>query len=316
MLKRLLKLVGWFFVSLLLFAFMLREFVGLLGDVDFAVKEYHRLGGVGGVMEFILKPPPGAILGGLLLLASFLICLNWQRLLAWLRPKSGSKELHGEQSLSVDDTDPYVSLHEAALTAYEETRGTKVATIAEGLNSDNVLGYYAHALFDGSTTLYGKHPPSRILEPIPNVERSRCGFSSDQSALRRHGVNRNLYEDLQIRRSDLLRRITELKDQSETLAREARARKIDGLYARAVALRNHAASLRVLDADTESKMAELQDQLIEEMRELAPERSIVLATLNVYDPSKHPKMSLQDPKRTLEFSEFLLRVMNILADYK
>ena len=102
--------------------------------------------------------------------------------------------------LSTNDPDPYVPYHEATLTAYEETRGTKAADIAEGLNRDNVLGYYAHALFDGSTTLYGKYPPSRNLEPIPNEWRAYCVFSDDQSALRRHGEDRNHYEELQIKR--------------------------------------------------------------------------------------------------------------------
>lgn len=109
------------------------------------------------------------------------------------------------------DTDSYVPLKEAATIAYEEMRGTKAGTIIEGLNKDDVLGYYAHALFNGKTTLYGNHPPSRKLEAIPNEEYGRCGFSDDQNALHRHGENRNLYENLQIKRSDLDRRIAELK---------------------------------------------------------------------------------------------------------
>lgn len=109
------------------------------------------------------------------------------------------------------ESDPYVPLKEAATIAYEETLGTRVATIAEALNADDVLGYYAHALFNGKTTLYGNHPPSRKLEAIPNEEYGRCGFSDDKSALLRHGEKRSLYENLQIKRSDLDRRIAELK---------------------------------------------------------------------------------------------------------
>lgn len=112
------------------------------------------------------------------------------------------------------------------------------------------------------------------------------------------------------------KKIGEIKSLSETVSREERAHKIGDLYARAVALRNHAASLRVLDAETESRMDELQSQLIEKMGEIAPEASINLNTLNVYDVSKHPSMALQDPKKALEFSEFLRRVMKILEDYK
>ncbi len=63
-------------------------------------------------------------------------------------------------------------------------------------------------------------------------------------------------------------------------------------------------------------MDELQCKLIEEIRKLAPERSINLDTLNQFDIGQLPPTVLQDPKRTLEFSELLRRVMNILEDYK
>ena len=120
-----------------------------------------------------------------------------------------------------------INLSEAVLIAYEETRGTKVATIAEGLNRDDILGYYAHALFDGKTTLYGNHPPSRKLEAVPNEEYGRCGFSDDKNALQRHGENRNLYENLKIKRSDVDRRIAELKS-AATAPHEVRLS--DALY--------------------------------------------------------------------------------------
>ena len=125
------------------------------------------------------------------------------------------------------DADPYIPLKEAATIAYEEMRGTQAGTIIEGPNPDNVLGYYAHALFNGKTTLYGNHPPSRKLEAVPNEEYGRCGFSDDQNALRRHGENRNLYENLQIKRSDLDRRIAELKS-AATARHEVRLS--DALY--------------------------------------------------------------------------------------
>lgn len=217
---------------------------------------------------------------------------------------------------ATEGSDPYIPLKEAATIAYEETRGTKAAIIAEGPNPDDILGYYAYALFKGSTMLYGKHPPSRKLERVPKEEYGRCGFSDDYNSLRRHGKDRNLYEDLQIRRSDLSRRITELKDLGAALSREERARKIGKIYAEAVELRNRAALLQVLDAATESKMDDLQGKLTEEIRELAPEQTINLDTLNLYDWRNHPLMNLTDPKRTLEFSECLRRVMKILEDYK
>lgn len=127
-----------------------------------------------------------------------------------------------------EPSDSYISLKEAATIAYEETRGTRVADIAERLSGDdNVLAYYAYALFSGTTTLYGNHPPSRKLEAIPNEERGRCGISNDLQALRRHGKNRNLYENLQIKRSDVERRISELKSAATARHEE---RLSDALY--------------------------------------------------------------------------------------
>lgn len=97
---------------------------------------------------------------------------------------------------------------------------------------------------------------------------------------------------------------------------KAKALRIGEFYAAGVELRNNAATLRVLDHSTEKKMDVLQGQLLDQMRDLAPIQAITLETLNIYDPSKHPQMNLQDPKRTLEFSEFLLRVGRILERYE
>ncbi|MCH7935947.1 MAG: hypothetical protein IH994_02505 [Proteobacteria bacterium] len=128
--------------------------------------------------------------------------------LAWRLSKRNFGQRKGTTNL---DSDPYVPLKEAATIAYEETLGTQVATVAEALNADDVLGYYAYALFDGKTTLYGNRPPSRKQEPIPNEEYGRCGIYDDYRVLRRPDGGRNLYENLQIKRSDLDRRIAELK---------------------------------------------------------------------------------------------------------
>ncbi len=143
-------------------------------------------------------------------------------------PETASNGSLDKQS---EPSDSYISLEEAATIAYEETRGTRVAAIAERISDDNVLAYYAYALFNGTTTLYGNHPPSRKLEAIPNEERGRCGFSNDLQALRRHGKNRNLYENLQIKRSDLNRRIAELKSaETERHAVRNAVRMSDALY--------------------------------------------------------------------------------------
>ncbi|MCH8112735.1 MAG: ParA family protein [Proteobacteria bacterium] len=106
------------------------------------------------------------------------------------------------------------------------------------------------------------------------------------------------------------------KADSEAAARKARTGRIGDLYAEAVEFRNHCATLRVLDVASEAKMDDLQAQLKKEIRIFAPERAINLDTLNMYNPQIHPKMVLEDPERTLQFSEFLRRVSLILDDVR
>jgi hypothetical protein len=122
----------------------------------------------------------------------------------------GHEDLEEAEANHVE-TDPLIALKEAATIAYEETRGTAVAGVAERMSGGDVLGYYAQALFNKNTTLYGTYPPSRKLEAVSNEESTGCVFSADYDALRRHNEFQNLYENLQIRRSDVDRRIAELK---------------------------------------------------------------------------------------------------------
>ena len=126
-------------------------------------------------------------------------------------------------------------------------------------------------------------------------------------------LNITVYQDVQVNKFKIENKWPR---RGRNGTRIARALNIGQFYAEAVDLRNHAVSLRVLDAATESKMDELQCKLVEEIRKLAPERSINLDTLNQFDIGQLPPTVLQDPKRTLEFSELLRRVMNILEDYK
>ncbi len=104
----------------------------------------------------------------------------------------------------------------------------------------------------------------------------------------------------------------------EITRRKKRASHVGDLYAEAVELRNNAFSLKVLDAKSERQMGELKNQLLVEMRDLAPEQSITLETINVFHESDQPPCLLQelDRPRAMGFSEFLRRVMGILGDYK
>jgi hypothetical protein len=98
--------------------------------------------------------------------------------------------------------------------------------------------------------------------------------------------------------------------------RQSKASEIGRLYARAVALRNHAASLRVMDAATESEMNEIQGQLIINVRDISPEQTINLETLNIYDRKNHPMLFRLNSNRAFEFSEFLRRIQMILEKYQ
>ena len=112
------------------------------------------------------------------------------------------------------DTWPYrrvVPMEEAARIAYEQTRDTLSAKAAER-DAESILGYYATALWDGVTNLYGVRPPSTKLELVPDIEANRCGFIDDGAAIKRHGAKEVLYDKLYFKKSDLRRRIKELKD--------------------------------------------------------------------------------------------------------
>lgn len=105
--------------------------------------------------------------------------------------------------------------------------------------------------------------------------------------------------------------------EDESTKRSTRALEISELYGQGVALRNRAASLRILDAATEAKMDNLQPKLKELMREIVPEQTINLDILNIYDSQEHLMLRrLQNPKRAYEFSEFLLRIKKILEKYQ
>ena len=104
----------------------------------------------------------------------------------------------------------------------------------------------------------------------------------------------------------------------ELTRRKKKAEYISGIYAESVEVRNIAFSLQVLNSITRDKMNDLQPQLLNEIRDLAPERSINLDTINFYNENDQPPCLLSEPDRTqaMAFSDVLRRVMKILDDYK
>lgn len=106
-----------------------------------------------------------------------------------------------------------IPLGEAARIAYEETRGTVTAMVAERMSDKGeVLRYYTHALtlLEG-VTLYGVHPPSTKQEPVPASLLKSGVFTDDGSAFRHHHEKLPEYAELMILKADLRRYIRKAK---------------------------------------------------------------------------------------------------------
>jgi len=109
---------------------------------------------------------------------------------------------------------PYIPLKDAARIAYEKTLNTSVSAMAERLGKDSggTLSYYAIALIqdspDSPVQIFGTRPPSTKLEAIPHNKVRAWRFSDDLTALE---SRRREFENLQVRRRDLTRKIKEIQ---------------------------------------------------------------------------------------------------------
>lgn len=105
-------------------------------------------------------------------------------------------------------------LKECARVAYEKTRGSNAAEMAERQpdGREGILSWYAHALTArGDTTLYGKKPPATKYEVVPNENMGKYHFVESLSAVAYHGKTKLEYEDLRLKRSGLRRKIKDIK---------------------------------------------------------------------------------------------------------
>ncbi len=121
MARRVLKCLGWLFIAFLLAAIFIREGIGLWGDVDFAVREFNRLGGFGKMMELILQPPPGAFLVSLLFLGFLFCSLNWERLSPLFPPvqKNSNRAQQQINTTIRGDTPIWRAIHYVSLATGE-----------------------------------------------------------------------------------------------------------------------------------------------------------------------------------------------------
>lgn len=106
-----------------------------------------------------------------------------------------------------------ILLSEATLAAYEQLRKQDGGKIIEVLNQENFDMRFTHLaekmLEQPGAVLYGKHPPSTVVEVIPIKE---MGEMADDCSHTTYKNGNTLYSDLMIERSLLKRYLRHLKD--------------------------------------------------------------------------------------------------------
>ena len=110
----------------------------------------------------------------------------------------------------------YISLHEAATRAYEETEETLVAWAAETpLPNGNkaVLSWCAYALVgkNRQTPIFGKRVPSRVRRRIKADELKQGHFGDDARTFTTYGKTEPEFVDLEIKEADFQQRLEEIK---------------------------------------------------------------------------------------------------------
>ena len=112
----------------------------------------------------------------------------------------------------------WLPLPQAMTRLYESTRGSIVASFAEGLTktSEDLLQWYAYWATMRGLPVYGKRPPSTVLEPIPEHELVNISFRDSGNVAFAPGTSdRPRYIDVSVKRSEFLRRLKSLKAQAK-----------------------------------------------------------------------------------------------------
>jgi hypothetical protein len=122
------------------------------------------------------------------------------------------------------NADDFVPMQEAATRAYEELReiGSVWAATADSFAgsplgdtfAEGVLLYFVNAFVTQNITIYGKHSPSRKLEPIDSTEFKSGRFDGHGETFHHHGSKDPKYIDLSVKEGDLARAIEEMKQGS------------------------------------------------------------------------------------------------------
>ena len=102
-------------------------------------------------------------------------------------------------------------LGKAAQIALNQLQGTTITLAAEKLGT-TPIGYMTTALTDqGKTKLWATGRYSTKLTPVPEDEAQKCAISDDGYSMTRWGESNSVYNNLHITRTDLNRRIKELR---------------------------------------------------------------------------------------------------------
>jgi hypothetical protein len=108
----------------------------------------------------------------------------------------------------------YVPLPKAAARLYGSMRGTEAAEFAErsGKSPDEVLDWYAYWMMLHGIRMFGKKPPSPVLEEIPNIEiaSGHLHFADGATRLIELYDSRTQFTDLKVSRADIFARRKEL----------------------------------------------------------------------------------------------------------
>ena len=107
----------------------------------------------------------------------------------------------------------FVPMQEATQIARDKTiRNKMVRKMAASQDKKgNPLRVYAYAIFTEDSFLIGNPPHSHVFERVPNIERDRCGFSGDGSAITRRSEAAPLYSNIYVAAYSMKKRIREMK---------------------------------------------------------------------------------------------------------
>jgi hypothetical protein len=135
--------------------------------------------------------------------------------LYWEEAVSGVARATPAPSHRNDEDCQYIPMPDAAATVYGELRSANSSwSKAADWFAQHGVGeqiYFAGAIA-GEVPIYGKHPPSRLLEVISADELKRGLFKNDGASFHYHGDANPQYVDIAVRNGDLSRAIEQMRD--------------------------------------------------------------------------------------------------------